>query len=81
MTVFEVSNESRKEFFVCASSLPLEALMRSHCDAPPAAIAHWKKGETIFYDAIEAFRTEAEARAFAASYAVVLARTGWKVLP
>ncbi len=78
MTVFEVSNETLKEFYVCASAASLDELMREHCDRPPAMIAHWKKNQGVFYNEIETL-PDAETPAFMRKYAAVLERTGWKV--
>lgn len=80
VTVFEASNGSLKEFYLFASDTPMGDLMREHCDRPPAAIAHWKKGEAVFYAEVESFADAAAARDFMTKYVAVLARTGWKVL-
>jgi hypothetical protein len=80
VTVFEVSNDTLKEFYLCASPASLTELIREQCDRQPAAIAHWKKGQAIFYTEIESFPDLKNAEGFMAKYAVVIARTGWKVL-
>lgn len=80
MTVFEVSNNALKEFYLCASALPLDALMREHCDRPPKPVAHWKKEQGVFYAEVEKFADEALARAFMGKYTLTLTRTGWTVL-
>jgi hypothetical protein len=80
MTVFEVSNTERKEFYLCASNQPLLALIREHCDHPPAAIAHWNKEEGVFYNEVDTVPVDADVKAFMEHYADVLVRTGWKVL-
>ncbi len=80
MTVFEVSNETLKEFYLCASPATLSELIREQCDRPPAAIAHWQKGNHIFYTEIESFADLKNAQGFMGKYAGVIAGTGWKVL-
>lgn len=80
MTVFEASNASLKEFYLFASDAPMPVIMREHCDRPPPAIAHWRKGESIFYAEVEKFADAPGAREFMGKYVAVLARTGWKVL-
>lgn len=80
MTVFEVSNDKLKEFYLCASALPLAELMREHCDRPPKAIAHWRKDHGVFYGVVEEFKGETDVKAFMGKYKEVLARTGWTVL-
>lgn len=80
MTVFEVSNDELKEFYLCASALPLAELMREHCDRPPTAIAHWKKAQGVFYGEVQRFPDAAQASEFMGKYKEVLGRTGWKVL-
>ncbi len=80
VTVFEASNASLKEFYLFVSDAPMGVLMREHCDRPPAAIAHWRKGEAVFYAEVEAFADENSAREFMTKYFSVLARTGWKIL-
>lgn len=80
MTVFEVSNETLKEFYLCASPANLSELIREHCDRPPAAISHWQKGQSIFYVEIDTLAGPAAASEFMDKYAMVIARTGWKVI-
>jgi hypothetical protein len=80
MTVFEISNTERKEFYLCASAKPLLSLMREHCDHPPAAIAHWKKDEGVFYNEVDTLPGFPDVEAFMTHYAEVLLRTGWTVL-
>ncbi len=80
VTVFEVSNETLKEFYLCASPAPLSELIHEHCDRPPAAISHWQKGQGIFYNEIETFADAPAADAFMIQYAGVIARTGWKII-
>lgn len=80
VTVFELSNETLKEFYLCAAKATLSELIREHCDRPPAAISHWQKGQGIFYNEIETFADAPAADAFMIKYAGVIARTGWKIL-
>lgn len=80
MTVFEISNQALKEFYLCASERPMDELMRLHCDRPPAAIAHWGKDQGVYYAEVERFATKDLAGVFMENYREVLARTGWKVL-
>jgi hypothetical protein len=80
MTVFEVSNEALKEFYLCHSPLNLAALIKNHCDQPPSTIAHWKKDQGVFYNEVETLSVGTDVKAFMDHYAGVLARTGWKVL-
>ena len=75
MTVFEISNEARREFYLCASASPVMALIREHCDRPPAAIAHWKKDEGVFYNEVDTLPPGTDVKAFMEHYAGVLART------
>ena len=80
MTVFEISNEALKEFYLCASPLSLAALIQKHCDEPPSTIAHWKKDQGVFYNEVETLSVGADLKIFIDHYAGVLTRTGWKVL-
>ncbi len=80
MTVFEASNTELKEFYVCASGASLSEVIKEQCDRPPAAVAHWKKTDGVFYAQVESFPDEAAAKAFLIEYRVTLLRTGWKVL-
>jgi hypothetical protein len=81
VTIFELTNETLKEFFICSSSLPLEQLRRSHQTRPPSDIAHWTSSHRVLYQEVEAALGPEQARAFLKHYAQALARTGWKVLP
>lgn len=54
--------------------------MRAHCVSPPPEMAHWTREHGVFYNQLETFGEPATARAFMERYAVVLRRTGWKVL-
>lgn len=80
MTVFELSNEALREFYVCASELPVIGLIRKHSGQPPAQIKHWNKDQGVFYNEVETLADETDVKAFMDHYASVLARTGWKVL-
>lgn len=79
MTVFEASNDTLKEFYLFASTQPLNAVMRAHCGRPPKEIAHWRKGQAIFYVEVEILPDEAQAWEFLEKHVVILERTGWKV--
>ena len=80
MSVYELSNEALKEFYLCASVSELKELMRAHCERPPAPIAHWKKDHGVFYSEVEKFADEKLAGDFLTIYTVTLERTGWKVI-
>jgi len=80
MTVFEISNEALKEFYLCASQLSLAALNQRHFDQPPSLIAHWQKKHGVFYNEIETLAVGTDLKSFMDQYSGVLARTGWKVM-
>lgn len=80
MTVFEASNTELKEFYLCVSDAALSEVIAEQCARPPAAIAHWKKDDGVFYAAVESFSDEAAARAFLKAYRATLQRTGWEIL-
>jgi hypothetical protein len=82
VTVFELSNDALREFYLCVSALSLAELITEQCARPPRAIVHWKwrKSADVFYSEIEVLPDEKQALAFMAQYAAVLARTGWKVV-
>lgn len=79
VTVFEASNDTLREFFVFMSTRPLEDVRTGHCARPPAKIAHWRKGQAIFYAEIEVLADEAAAWEFIEKYVSVIERTGWAV--
>ncbi|MBI2387004.1 MAG: hypothetical protein HYV14_13510 [Elusimicrobia bacterium] len=80
MTVFEASNDTLKEFYLFISTQSLGTVVRAHCDRPPKKIAHWRKGQAIFYNEVEVLPDEAQAWEFLEKYVGTLERTGWKVL-
>lgn len=80
MTVFEASNDTLKEFYVFLSPRPLDAIAADHFTRPPKKIAHWKKGQPVFYEEVATLPDEAQAWEFIEKYVVILERTGWKVL-
>lgn len=79
MTVFEASNDTLKEFYLFVSTGSVGAAMSAHCDRPPKAIAHWRKGQAIFYAEVEILPDEEQAWEFVEKYVGVLERTGWRV--
>jgi len=80
VTVFEASNTELKEFYLCVSGATLSEMIAEQCARPPAAIAHWKTTDGVFFAAVESFPDEAAARAFLKEYRVTLQRTGWEIL-
>lgn len=80
MTVFEASNDTLKEFYLFVAPRALEAVMSDHCRRPPREIAHWRKGQAIFYTEVEVLPDVKLAWEFLEKYVGILERTGWKVL-
>ncbi|MCX5796258.1 MAG: hypothetical protein NTY77_12245 [Elusimicrobia bacterium] len=80
--VFEATNDTLREYYVCVSTLPLTAdeIADHHKEKPPAAIVHWRKDHKIWYRCLEAGLTAADSHAFVLTYVEKLAQPGWKVL-
>lgn len=79
MTVFEASNDTLKEFYLFVSARSVDAVLRAHCARPPKEIAHWRRGQAIFYTEVEIFPDETRAWEFLEKYVGILELTGWKV--
>lgn len=80
MTVFEASNDTLREYYVFMARRALKDVMRADCDRPPTEIAHWRKGQAIYYHEVETLKDEAAAWEFIEKYVGTLERTGWTVL-
>ena len=81
LTVFEVINQTRKEFFVGTTILGMHEVIEQHRDAPPSAIAHWQQGDKINYRSIKFDLPVKDAAQFIETHAKRLARTSnWKVI-
>jgi hypothetical protein len=82
VVVFEAVNETLKEFYVGISTVPLTAdeIASRHQEAPPAAIAHWKKEHQVWYRCVDAGLSASDSEAFVRSYAERITRPDWKAL-
>jgi len=80
MLVFEAVNDTLKEAYVGATSLPLSIVERRHQENPPPELAHWGPDHAISYRCVESGLSAQETPTFLASYAHTNARFGWKTV-
>jgi hypothetical protein len=78
VTVFSAINRARKEMYVGATTLPMNALIASFRAAPPAEMRSWEPQDAVEYRSHE-FELDAEdAPGCIERYAA--AREGWRIL-
>jgi hypothetical protein len=78
MLVFEAVNDTLKESFVGATSLPLSIIERRHHENPPEAMAHWEDSHIVHYRCVESGLSARETTIFLKSYANTSEKFGWK---
>lgn len=78
VTVFEASNESRREVYVGTTTLSMSALIAGFGEKRPAALRHWRPSETVRFRSLEFGMSAAAAAAFIRGYAS--GRSGWRVI-
>jgi hypothetical protein len=75
--IFEAVNETLRESFVGATSMPLAMVRRLYESTPPPAIAHWRPEHKVSFLPVEAGMSAQESAAFIPAYAKA-AHYGWK---
>ena len=80
MLVFEAINDTLKESFIGATSLPLALIERRHHENPPESIAHWRPEQAVHYRCVESGLSAQETPTFLDGYARTANRFGWKTV-
>lgn len=80
--VFEAVNATLKEIYVGAALRPasLEEIARKHRALFPQPISHWHNEDAITYRIVEETLPLADRRDFIHTYAVRIAKVGWRVV-
>jgi len=80
VTIYETTNDDLQEIYVGWTTDELETLMRRHCDSPPPAIRHWKKGQRISYRTIDFSFPAEDVEKVLDRYTKTAIPKGWKLL-
>lgn len=78
VTVFEASNESRREVYIATTTLSMNALITRLGQRRPAALRHWRPAEPVRFRSLEFGMAPADAAAYIRGYAS--GRSGWRVI-
>ncbi|HAH08380.1 MAG TPA: hypothetical protein DCM05_17950 [Elusimicrobia bacterium] len=82
VVVFEAVNATLKEIYVGAALRPtsLEEIARKHRALLPQPVNHWHPDDAIAYRVVEEALPLRDRRDFIRSYAVQIAKDGWRVI-
>lgn len=79
-TIFEVSNETRREIYVGMTDLPMFQATQLLRASPPRCLAHWRGEEPHAARSIEFDLSREDARRFIDHYVKTALPPGWRFL-